>query len=265
MIRQALIAGAAGICTFFCSGAAHAVTNTFFYATQVATNLASGATSDTISSSGYLLTYSLDKWWSATGSGPPTGRPVGITWPTGVEAQTQTAGPSGPISPQIPATITLKRVDGAPFDLTSFTAKILGNTAGAGASFEIMPVLNGIDGFADPLMFDATGIAGNTFSYSTPTLTGFDTYNISLWMDFGLTALTLVDPSTPPTLQISQTTSNHVRLDWPAQASGYFLQSSPDLTLGHFTNSLAVPVIEGVSQVVYVPMTNAQCLFRLAQ
>jgi hypothetical protein len=270
MNRNTPLTLAAALCTLFCSGTAQAVTNIFFNGSQTATNVASGATSDTISSSGYLFTYSLDKWWYPTislGPGTPTGRPQSITWPNGVGAQTLTAGPSGLLTTQVPATITVKRIDGKPFDLASFTAKILGNTAGAGASFEIMPVLNGIDGFADPLMFDATGIAGNTFSYSTPTLTGFDTYNISLWMDFGLTGLTLVDASLPepPTLMISLTSSNYVRLYWPTQASGYSLQSSPDLTPGHFSNTVAVPVTEGAYQARYVPTTNSQRLFRLAQ
>ena len=248
----------------------HAATTTFFNNSQTASSAGLGPTSETISSSGYLFTYSLDKWWYPTisiGPGTPTGRPESVLWPAGVEAQTVTAGQSGPLTTQVPATITIKRIDGKPFDLTSFTAKILGNTAGAGASFEIMPTLNGNDGFPDPLTFDATGIAGNRFTYSTPTLTGFDTYNVSLWMDFGLTALTLVDASIPdpppPTLLISLTSSNFVRLSWQAQTTGYSVQSSPDLTPGQFADTQSLPVAEEAYQAVYMAMTNSQRFFRL--
>ncbi len=270
MNRNTPLAIVAALGGLFCSGAAHAVTNIFFNISQIATNVASGATSETVSSSGYLFTCSLDKWWYPTisiGPGTPTGRPQSITWPTGVEAQTLTAGPSGLLATQVSATITIKRIDGMPFDLTTFTAKILGNTAGAGASFEIMPLLNGIDGFADPLLFDATGYAGTTFSYSTPTLTGFDTYIISLWMDYGLIGLTLVDASIPepPTLLISMTSSNYVRLYWPTQASFYFVEWSTDLTPGHFTAMATAPATEGAYQVLSVPMTGSQGLFRLAR
>ncbi len=251
-------------------GSTHAATTTFFNDSQTASSAGSGPTSETISSSGYLFTYSLDKWWYPTisiGPGTPTGRPQTITWPAGIEAQTVTAGPSGPLTTQAPATLTIKRSDGKPFDLTSFTAKILGNTAGAGASFEIMPLLNGNDGFPDPVMLDATGIAGNTFSYSTPTLTRFDTYNVSLWMDFALTALTLVDASAPdplpPTLLISLTSSNLVRLYWQTQTSGYSVQSSPDLMPNHFDDTHALPLAEGAYEAVYMAMTNAQRFFRL--
>jgi hypothetical protein len=130
-----------------------------------------------------------------------------------------------------------------------------------------MPLLNGQDGFLDPLTYDATGIAGNTFSYSTPALTGFDTYNISLWMDFALTGFTLVDASAPVpvTLLVSNRSSNYVRLSWPAQAVNYVLQSSPDLAPGHFTNTGVAPLTEGANQVVTLPTTNSNRFFRLAQ
>ena len=267
MKRQTRLAVAAGACALLCAQAAQAVTTVFFNPAQTATVVATNMTATTISSTSYLFTYSLDNWWSANGSGPPTGRFQSIFWPAGVNAQTQTAGPSGPISLQIPATITIKRIDGLPFDLTTFTAKILGSTGGAGASFEIMPLLNGQDGFANPLTFDATGNAGATFCYNTPTLTGFDTYNISLWMDFALTGLTLVDARSPVpvTLSVSNTSSNYVRLYWPTQAVNYFLQSSPDLAPGHFTNTGVAPLIEGANQVVTLPMTNSYRFFRLVQ
>jgi hypothetical protein len=194
--RLTRLAVAAGACALLRAQAAQAVTIVFFNTAQSAIVISTNATSDTVSSSGYLFTYSLDKWWYPTigiGPGTPTGRPVSITWPSGVDAQTLTAGPGGVLPAQVSATITIKRADALPFDVASFTAKILGNTAGAGASFEVMPQLNGNDGFPNPLTFDATGYAGNMFSYNTSSLTGFDTYNISLWMDFALTGLTLVE------------------------------------------------------------------------
>ena len=166
--------------------------NVFFNPSQTANFVTTNMTSTTISSGGYFFTCSLDNWWYPTislGPGTPTGRPTSVVWPNGMEAQTLTAGPSGSLTTQVPAT---KRMDGNPFDLQAFTGKILGNTAAAGASFEIMPQLNGQDAFDNPLLYDATGYAGNSFTYS-PALTGYDTYIVSLWMDFALTGLTLVD------------------------------------------------------------------------
>ena len=86
-------------------------------------------------------------------------------------------------------------------------------------------------------------------------------------MDFALTGLTLVDASTPVpvTLLVSMTSSNYVRLYWPTQAVGYFLQASPDLAPGHFTNTGVAPLIEGANQGVTLPRTNAHRFFRLVQ
>ena len=69
----------------------------------------------------------------------------------------------------------------------------------------MMPQLNGEDGYNDPVFFNATGLANQSFSYDTGTtpqstvlLTGFDKYKINLYVDFALTAITLVDASIPP-------------------------------------------------------------------
>ena len=178
------------------SGVADAVTISFFNSSQTATLVASGVTSDTISSNGYLFTYTRDKLF--TGGGGMTGRPVRVPWPEGVEAQAITVDPVGK------AQITISRVDGNVFDITAFTAQLLANTVGAGGAIEVMPMLNGEDAFSDPLAFDATGVANQTFSYndgttpSTSLLTGFDTYKFSLYVDFALTGITLVDASTLP-------------------------------------------------------------------
>lgn len=184
------------------SGAANAVTTSFFTSSQIATSVASGANSDTVSSSGYLFTYTRDKLFTgyADGSGTPIGRSVAISWPSGVEAQAVTVGPATG-----PAQITIQRIDGNVFDITGFTAELLANTAATGASFEVMPLLNGNDGFLNPITFDATGYYGYIFSYNdspnyfgtTSLLKGFDTYTFSLFTDFALTGLTLVDASTP--------------------------------------------------------------------
>ncbi len=173
--------------------AVDAATTVFFNNSQVATPVASGATWDEVKSNGYLFHYTLDKLFTG-GIGPnPIGRPVLVSWPAGVEGQAVTAGPN-PSGAQI----VVKRVDGSVFDFTAFTAKLLLNTAATGASFEIMPKLNGEDAFNDPIYFDATGYSGSTFSYndlpgyySTALLKGYETYTVSLFGDFALTGLTL--------------------------------------------------------------------------
>ncbi len=187
---------AAVVCCIPSCALAHADTTVFFNTCQVATPVASGITSDTISSNGYLFTYTRDELFTG-GTGQVIGRPVRVPWPTGVEAQAVTTPPPGVTDYR--ARVALQRVDGQVFDLTAFSFRLLANTAGAGASLEIMPVLNGEDAFPDPLFFDATGYAGNTFGYdtspnpwgSTALLTGYDTYNIALYVDFALVALTL--------------------------------------------------------------------------
>ncbi len=176
-----------------------AVVTVYFSPDQVATTVATGVTSDTISCQGYEFTYTRDKLFTG-GIGPdPIGRPVRITWPTGIEAQYVTSGPA-----PAKASITIRRVDGAVFDLTSFTAHLLAN-AGAGRAVEIVPMLNGEEPLNDPLVFDVSGNYGMEFSYdttpnpwgSTAALTGYDTYVVNLTLDFALTALTLTDASVP--------------------------------------------------------------------
>ncbi len=166
----------------------------FFDPSQVAVDVASGETSDTISSNGYLFTYTRDKLFTGgVGRTDPIGRLVRVPWPEGIEAQAVTTGPVSD------ATISIERVDGKPFALRAFTARLLGNTAATGASIEIMPTLNGQDGLGDPVAFDVSGYYGTDFSYdTTPSylgttglLTGFDAYTITLFVDFALTGLTL--------------------------------------------------------------------------
>jgi len=79
-----------------------------------------------------------------------------VFWPTGVQAQAITAGPLTNAG----ANITIKRADGNLFNLWAFTGKLLANTWGTGGAFEIMPQLNGEDALNEPLMFNASGSAG---------------------------------------------------------------------------------------------------------
>lgn len=174
---------------------AHAVTTTFFDPTQIATSVASGTTSNTVSSEGYLFTYTLDKLFTG-GTGSIIGRSIAVAWPNGVEAQAVTTGPT-----TSKARITIKRVDGNVFDVTTFTAKLLANTWGAGGSIEVVPKINGEEGLNDPVMFNASGSYGQSFNYgmsNTGLLRGYDTYTFSLYVDFALTGLTLVDASAAP-------------------------------------------------------------------
>lgn len=193
--------GTLTLCLGPCSTAKAVVTH-FFEPTQVATPVSSGVTSDTISSNGYLFTYTRDKLFTG-GTGTIIGRSVRIPWPSGLEAQAVTTPPPGVTDYK--AHITIRRVDGAVFDLVSFTSKLLANTAATGASLEIMPQVNGEDAFADPVFFDMSGYYNQTFSYSnapnpwgsTSTLVGFDTYKVTLFVDYAFTDLVLSDASQP--------------------------------------------------------------------
>ncbi len=171
---------------------ATAGTTVFFAPSQIATLVATNTTSDTISSEGYLFEYTRDKLFTGgVGLTNPVGRAVRIPWPDGVEAQYVTTSTNN-------AKIIVRRVDGAVFDLTSFTAHLLAN-AGAGRAIEIVPLLNGEEPLNDPLFFDVSGNYGNEFSYdtspnhlgSTAALTNYDAYVINLTLDYALTALTL--------------------------------------------------------------------------
>jgi hypothetical protein len=189
---------------FIGSAVADAATITFFNSDQVATLNTEGPTWDKIQSNGYYFTYTRDKFFNGGGGGPPTGRYVRVPWPQGVEAQAVTMGPTPG-----KAKITIERVDGDVFDINAFSAKLLANTGGAGANFEVVPFLNGEEQLPDPVMFNATGYYGQTFAYnttpdpytgqSTLPLTGskYDKYSIDLYVDFAWTALTLIGAPIP--------------------------------------------------------------------
>lgn len=199
MPRKLALAAATSICALFLSAPVSAVTTTFFDASQTMTLVTSGTTSDTISTEGYLFAYTLDKLFTGGGS-TIIGRTQIVQWLDGLHAQAVTSGPvTGP------AQITIRRVDGGVFDLDALNFKLLANTWATGADLEITPMLDGNDG---PQVFlDASGSYSNTFSYSdtlsdyrgfnTKLLKGYDTYNLSLFVDFALTGITLTDPSLP--------------------------------------------------------------------
>lgn len=176
--------------------AAGAVVTTYFDPSQVATLVNEGVTSDTIACQGYLFTYTRDKLFTG-GTGQVIGRQVRVPWPDGLEAQYVTAGPA-----PTKASITIRREDGAVFDLTSFTAHLLAN-AGAGRAIEIVPLLGGEELLPDPLYFDVSGNYGMEFSYdtspnpwgSTAALVGYDEYRVNLTLDYALVALALTDAS----------------------------------------------------------------------
>ena len=177
------------------AGRAHAAVIQFFDPSQVATPISSTVQTDTISSEGYVFTYTRDKLFTGGLGGGPIGRAVRVPWPDGVEAQAVTE----PL-PGTKPNITITRLDGDVFDLTAFTAKLLANTSGAGGSIEIMPLLNGEDGLPNPVAFQATGNYGQSFAYdeftpgylgNTALLKNFDTYKVGLYVDFALTSLTL--------------------------------------------------------------------------
>ncbi len=242
------------------SGFGHAATTVFFSNLQTTNLVDSASTSDTLSSQGYLFTLSRDKLFTGgVGMTNPIGRTVRIPWPQGLEAQAVTAGPSPG-----GATITIQRQDGEPFSIESLTARLLANTAGAGGAFEIMPMLNGEDGLQDPLALDATGYAGNTFSYATPTLAGFDTYTIKLYVDFALTALTLVDASVPdPVLSISRAGASSVEIAWPANAVGYSLEAVARLPATLWRPVTNSPSVNGDLFTVQLEATEACQVYRL--
>lgn len=191
-IRTGFMACAVACCA---PAAALSGVTTFFRPWQIATPVASGVTSETISSEGYRFTVTRDKLFTG-GTGTVIGRAVREPWPQGLEAQAVTTPPPGVTDYK--ARITITRDDGGVFDWNIITFKLLANTAGAGASLEIMPLVGGQDAFADPLYFLATGFYGSSFSYDetpnywgcTAPLKGYDTYKVALYVDFALTGLT---------------------------------------------------------------------------
>ncbi len=236
---------------------ARAVTNVFFSPTQTTNLVATNVNSDTIETAGYFFTLSRDKLFTGgVGLTNPIGRSLRIQWPDGLEAQAPTVGPNTGTG----ARITLTRADGHPFDIRRFTFRILGNTAGAGAMLEIMPLVNGEDALPDPLMYQATGFYGQTFTNVTPELSNYDTYKLKLYMDFALMNLTAVDPSPPPpTLAIQPEPTGFVTLSWtPTTGTKWILQERLNLTSGTWANAPS-----GWTNPVIIPTTLRANFYRL--
>ena len=74
------------VCIALSSVAARAVTTVFFKSSQMTNLVASGTTSDTLSSEDYLFTYSRDKYFTGGTTNPP-GRYLRVFWPNGLEAR----------------------------------------------------------------------------------------------------------------------------------------------------------------------------------
>ncbi|HAB18480.1 MAG TPA: hypothetical protein DCE44_18820 [Verrucomicrobiales bacterium] len=242
------------------SVATRAVTTVFFDISQTTNLVVSGTTWDTISSEGYLFKVTRDKLFTGgIGLTNPVGRYIRIPWPEGMEAQAVTTGPV-----LSSARIELTREDRLPFAIESFTAQLLANTAGAGGAWEIMPMLNGEDGVSDPFTYDATGIAGNRFTYNTPELSGYDAYKMTLYVDFALVSLTVVDASLPPpVLNLVRVDAATIQLSWPASAVGYGLESATNISaVGWSSVTNQVNTIGDVNSVL-LAITDSSGFFRL--
>lgn len=257
--RWLQLASAASLSLLF-SVQVKAVTTVFFDASQGTNLVAAGTTSDTLSSTGYLFTCTRDKLFTGgVGLTNPIGRYLRVEWPTGLEAQAVTVGPV-----LSKARLTLQREDGQPFAIQSLAVKLLANTAGAGAAFEIMPKLNGEDGRPDPYMYPATGYYGSQFSYQTPELSGFDTYIITLYVDYALLKLTVVDASRPPpVLEISPIAANVAQLSWPTNHAGFVLQQKTALDSTNWVAAAEPVSIAGENYQATVTLTNGPRFFRL--
>ena len=255
MVIRLNIAIGAALIALFSPGSALAVTNVFFDIAQGTNLVDSGTTSDTISSAGYVFTLSRDKLF--TGGLPnPIGRSLRVNWPDGLEAQAVTAGPvTGP------ARIDIKRQDSQPFAIQSFTAKLLADTGGAGASIEIMPMLNGEDGVPNPFKYDATGYYNQLFSYNTPPLTGFDAYKITLYVDYALMSLTVVDSI--PTLDIFQVGPDLIQISWPTNSVGYNLECATNLPAQAWSRVTNSVVMNGDLFTVELESTDPKRFYRL--
>jgi hypothetical protein len=162
------------------------------------------------------------------------------------------------------ARIVIARQDGQPIAIASFTAKLLANTAGAGGAIEVMPMRNGEDGVANPFVYDATGIAGNSFTNNTPELSGFDAYKATLYVDYALMSLTVVDASLPPPfLDILPVNGTTIQLSWPASATGYTLAAATNMPTTAWSTVTNSVVTNGEMLTVQLEATGSRRFFRL--
>jgi hypothetical protein len=255
----------AALCLGLSSFAARAGTTVYFHSLQTTNLVSTNARSDTISSEGYVFTYTRDKLFTG-GTTNVMGRPVRIFWPHGLEAQYVTTITNK-------AQITIRRVDGAVFDLTAFSAKLLASP-GASRAIEIVPFLNGEEPLKDPLVFDvSSGYYGSVHSFSTSTpnyigstaaLTGYDAYVLNLTLDFALVSLTVVDASIPPpALAISQLDVGSIEISWPVEAIDYTLESTTNLPATGWSPVTNNVVITGDLCTVQLEAAQSQRVYRL--
>jgi hypothetical protein len=109
------------------------------------------------------------------------------------------------------------------------------------------------DGNPDMVFFDITGDLG-------------DTFNVGLWQNVGsqsvaplsLITVDLLPDTAPPVLSYSIDNGNFV-LSWPAETTGWMLESSTDLGIADAWD----PVPSVVNNSVSVPMTEPKNFFRL--
>lgn len=246
-------------------GMAWAGTSVFFNSSQATNWISSNAASDTISSDGYLFTYTRDKLFTG-GTTNIIGRPIRVFWPEGLEAQYVTTITNK-------AQITIRRVDGAVFDLTAFSAKLLANP-GAGRAIEIVPFLNGDEPLNDPLPFNvSSGFYGSVHSFnlttpsyigSTANLTNYDAYVLNLTLDFALVSLTVVDASIPPpVLDLVPLDAATFQLSWSAEAFDYGLESATNLTAQVWATVTNTVTDNGSFFSVDLPFTGNQQFYRL--
>jgi hypothetical protein len=250
------------------SGSAHAITTVFFNVSQTTNLILSGTASDTISSEGYVFSYTRDKLFTG-GTSEIIGRPVRVQWPDGLEAQYVTTETNK-------ATIKVSRMDGAVFDLSAFSARLLANP-GAGRAIEIVPLLNGEEPLNDPLVFDvSSGNYGSVHSFDTTTpsyigstaaLTNYDAYKITLTLDFAMTALTVVDASLPPPpdpmMAIALLGGGIIEVSWPSDAVGFALESSTNLLAQAWSPVTNDAILSGDLFTVLMEATEPHLMYRL--
>ncbi|USN98622.1 MAG: hypothetical protein H6810_10690 [Phycisphaeraceae bacterium] len=223
---------AAAVGAIACCGIARATIVTFFDPAHPngAQLVASGDTWDTYLIDGYMFRVTRDKLFTG-GTGQPIGRDVHIDLPEGLEAQALTELPPGQTDHK--GKMEIWREDGAVFDLNAFGMTLVWwQLDPITTYFEIMPILNGEDGFNDPFLFNGTGHQGDVFYYdqntvpSTAPLAGFDRYQIKYLLDFAMTGLVLDGPGGCNAADIAQPWGTLDLADINAFASG-FLASDP--------------------------------------
>jgi hypothetical protein len=248
-------------------GSLHAVTNVLFDASQDIRLSAEGTTSDTFVTRGYRIQVTKDKLFTGgVGLTVPIGRNLRVLWPAGMEVQGVTSGPM-----LSKAKLTITRVDGQPFSITAFTLKLLANTYGAGGAVEVMPLIDGEDGLPDPVAFDVTGFYSMSYSFNPTQFSGqnYDSYQFTLYVDYAITSLTLVDrspsPPTPPRPMITAQAGGNAKISWPVNGYDYTLQTCTDLESGSWVANFGETVVEGGFNVVHFVPTDPRRFFRLSK